>query len=807
MASANNNIPTLASSESNCGLSSIDVSVNCNNTYNLATRGYVWAVVSSVSGNFGTVKSINGVRPDENNNVSLPTISSLDYSGKLNQINADLSVTIGGEGGHRLLTDLDGGNSFIGEFADWSDVKSSAESLSSASNGNFIVVNNSSDYTSEKYMTQVHVEYTNEGDIIEHLYVGQILYNDITLESEGISLPKGHTLTLDDVKSIGRSGIEWLPLYDRHYGKWYLTYAVRGEYDVENWCWIYQINDDYRQDVKIAVNATENAANLADLIDSGNPAKRTYKDGDGRVTVDLTLSENSTNPVANAAITKAVRKCYTKDDVDELLKNKQGTLTFDSVPTQGSVNPVKSSGIFSAFETMGASKINKVESAVEGNIPKFDKNGMLTDSGETFDDYQKVMESLTYSELKERRDAGKLVPGASYRITDYVAVTNGNSKSRSAEHSFDIIVVADSPNALNEVARAAIHDGNLPDDIVDGDVRRKYFEGCKLSAWKVWYCMDNDRNRFDWAKSSCKGIVYRLIDEFGNDCPYDFKGLQFLAFGEGSGIYRYTFDSGSEIENIDLSLNGFNNSIFGNHINFYFTQTYKQKLNCIVFKGAKCNNNTFENGCENNTFGSNCNSNTFGSNCNNNTLGDGCYSNTLGNGCYSNTLGSFCYNNTFRNGCYSNTLGNGCYSNTLGNRCVSNRFGSICYNNTFGNGCYINTLGNRCVSNTFENGCFNNTFGLKYLSNTFGQDCSSIVFLNDAGNNQDFVSYVIIESGNKNIEFHLTGNITEPSPYRNVTVKAGVNNSDAVKQIYDDTDGGQTINTVFKPANSKEICI
>lgn len=36
-----------------------------------------------------------------------------------------------------------------------------------------------------------------------------------------------------------------------------------------------------------------------------------------------------------------------------------------------------------------------------------------------------------------------------------------------------------------------------------------------------------------------KGVVYRLIDEFGNDCPYDFKNIQFL----DNGSYFYTFDA------------------------------------------------------------------------------------------------------------------------------------------------------------------------------------------------------------------------------------------------------------------------
>lgn len=35
--------------------------------------------------------------------------------------------------------------------------------------------------------------------------------------------------------------------------------------------------------------------------------------------------------------------------------------------------------------------------------------------------------NITYSELKSKRDSGQLIPGAFYRITDYVTTTNRSS--------------------------------------------------------------------------------------------------------------------------------------------------------------------------------------------------------------------------------------------------------------------------------------------------------------------------------------------------------------------------------------------
>lgn len=92
----------------------------------------------------------------------------------------------------------------------------------------------------------------------------------------------------------------------------------------------------------------------------------------------------------------------------------------------------------------------------------------------------------TWADLKALRDAGELIPGMRYRITDYVATTT-QENTRSANHPFDIIVVADSANTLNENATAIQHEGDT------------YFANSDLAAWKLKYCLDNDASRFIWA--------------------------------------------------------------------------------------------------------------------------------------------------------------------------------------------------------------------------------------------------------------------------------------------------------------------
>ena len=302
-----------------------------------------------------------------------------------------------------------------------------------------------------------------------------------------------------------------------------------------------------------------------------------------------------------------------------------------------------------------------------------------------------------HAELLAMRAEGALMPGREYRITNYVATTTGDMESRSANHPFDIIVTADDERTLNEHARAIVHDGDT------------YFAGCDLAAWDVWYCIDNDTNRFAWADADGKGVIYRLVDEFQNDCPYDFKGIQFKAYGDTDDVYRYTFDSGDASNNTDLSKSGLDWNVYKNTISPYSVS--KWKLNRIVFKGSRCHSNTFGAGCYSNTFGAGCYYNTFGSDCCFNTFGAGCYSNTFGSRCHSNTFGLNCRYNTFGSLCRSNTFGSDCHSNTFGTYCHSNTFGSYCYYNTFGAGCTSNTFGSYCTSNTFGSDCHSNTFG------------------------------------------------------------------------------------------------
>ena len=331
--------------------------------------------------------------------------------------------------------------------------------------------------------------------------------------------------------------------------------------------------------------------------------------------------------------------------------------------------------------------------------------------------------AISYTDLKTLRDNAQLVPGQQYRITDYTCTTT-QENTRAVGHVFDIIVTADDASTINEVARAVKHTGDT------------YFAGCDLNAWKIWYCLDNDTTRFVWADSTNgKGVIYRMIDEFNNDIPYDFKNIQFKHPNDITTYpyYYYTFASDNVEDNTDCSLNissvCYSNTIKNTILKGENFNEITMMLNQIIFIGKVCVCNVFGYDCESNTFGA-CVYNTFGNSCIGNTFGDACLGNTFGNDCISNTFGGMCMRNSFEDQCHDNTFGDSYQYNTFGYDCNYNTFGNDCNHNTFGNTLQSNTFGDDCQYNTFGSYCNGNTVGDNFQSNTLGNNCVEITFGN-----------------------------------------------------------------------------
>ena len=170
-----------------------------------------------------------------------------------------------------------------------------------------------------------------------------------------------------------------------------------------------------------------------------------------------------------------------------------------------------------------------------------DNGKILMKNGKLYKVSQTIMPIIekTYEELVSLRNSSSLIPGQQYRIIDYITTTV-QEDTRSAGHQFDIIVVADDEKTLNCKARAIQHKGDT------------YFANCDLSKWELWYDINNDTIKYEWADEvNGKGVIYRMIDEWKNDIPYDFKNIMtlikacsafYIGLGYGADEYVYMFN-------------------------------------------------------------------------------------------------------------------------------------------------------------------------------------------------------------------------------------------------------------------------
>ena len=242
---------------------------------------------------------------------------------------------------------------------------------------------------------------------------------------------------------------------------------------------------------------------------------------------------------------------------------------------------------------------------------------------------------------------------------------------------------------------------------------------------------DDNTQDVIFGKPNGTGIIYYMKDEWGNECPYDFKNIKFYNDERGTYVYTFTWidDSYNVMDttvfgnNGTLTYNGEIHGVYNNVIKPYMKKIYNEDSGDYLGTKQSLNNITFISDYE------------YKDNGNDGFLG--CYNNTFGNGCYNNTFGNDCYRNSFGNECQKHSFGNICFNNSFGDNCSSNKFGDRCFNNSFGNGCTVNIFGNGCKHNSFSNGCHTNKFGDNFSANSFGNKCE----WNSFGNNCEWNSF------------------------------------------------------------------
>lgn len=377
---------------------------------------------------------------------------------------------------------------------------------------------------------------------------------------------------------------------------------------------------------------------------------------------------------------------------------------------------------------------NKQDTLVNQENIKSVNNQSLLGSGNLDID---TLENVTYSELVDLKTNGQLKKGLYYRITDYVTTTNGTTTnsaepSRSARHQFDIIVQALGISDLAEICTACLHEGDT------------YFANENLSAWQIWYDINNDTTKYKWAVTdgTGKGVIYRLIDEWGNDCAYDFKNMQFYrdktlskysslkSYLTATDGYYYTF---CDIRSSKISDASITSSKCRSNFTDFTTGSNSdgiRRLNNNIFLGESRDYLTI-----NNKLGYDNYNNIFGVATEGCTAGRYFHGNVFGTDVYYFNVGTNFVDNIIGSYIYSLTTGNFFRYNTIGNNSTYLNFEHICQYNTIGSNNIDIHFKTYFVYSTLGSGCQNCTFGFLNRYNTIGDK----VYRVSTGNQAQFL--------------------------------------------------------------------
>jgi len=306
-----------------------------------------------------------------------------------------------------------------------------------------------------------------------------------------------------------------------------------------------------------------------------------------------------------------------------------------------------------------------------------------------------------------------------------------------------------------------------------------------MNAWELKYCLDNDKELFDWAETDGKGVIYYLKDEFGNEAPYDFKNAMFRRY-QVSTVSNTVLNS---LRNLYLYQDGYYALTRNNNYKYWYTFadiagtgdgslfgecTYNTIQPYVYLspkgKNIKGINNIVLQNANRNKLGYNCYDITILGSADNNALDfsyDICGTNFALNAfdkrcCYMTFTGaSQCI---FGTGC-SSIMGQGTDTCTCGRVCTAINFGvyssgmmllGSCRNITFGQWCFSNsidintsyiTTGNYFTYNKIGKGCMNLTFTNYYRYNTVEDNVSRVDFNTTGGSTSSYVQYAKVCTG------------------------------------------------------------
>lgn len=294
-----------------------------------------------------------------------------------------------------------------------------------------------------------------------------------------------------------------------------------------------------------------------------------------------------------------------------------------------------------------------------------------------------------------------------------------------------------------------------------------------MNAWELKYCLDNDKDLFDWAETGGKGVIYYMKDEFGNEAPYDFKNVMFRRYQ----VSTVSYSSLNSLRNLYLYQDGCYGLSRNNNNKYWYTFASADGITDGSLFG-ECTYNTIEPYIYLSPKGKNIKglNNIVLQNANRNELGYNCFDVTILTSVSDNKL-YYCHDicgqafsgNEISTNCYGLTFdrsSNGHYGdgtkNSYGRSADAAKTGSGCMNINFGDSCIGMELGNSCNSISFGQWCYNNNIGSgsnnitmgNYCSYTnIGKMCTYITFTN-------YYRYIDIEDNVSRVDFTTVGGST-----------------------------------------------
>ena len=351
-----------------------------------------------------------------------------------------------------------------------------------------------------------------------------------------------------------------------------------------------------------------------------------------------------------------------------------------------------------------------------------------------------------------------------------------------------------------------------PNPVVGGTL----YEGTYSST-----CNTNEDRIIGVDSSEGKGVIYYMRDEYGNECPYDFKNIIFT----NGDSPRFTFNSYGKDATVESS-NVHNNiikecrgdpnmlelpfNVFD--IGTVYTEGNVIGLNCrdntfLTAVTTSCNFNVLKNECSGNIIKGSYN--TLGNSCRSNDIGYDCDHNTFADNCANNILQSQCSNNTFEDSCTANRLYSSVENNYLSKKATGNTLSSntkYAYIGRWSNrntisGMY-NTLGNDCQNNKisgehnkladnchdiivwslsnyncFERGCYSISISPNCSYNSFGSGCTNISFNNGNNGKLSYCNHIQVGDDCANVTIKVFNlQTSQENPLKNIKISNGVKN-------------------------------